>query len=99
PGPDRGGTRAASGRAPRAPRMGSMGRDILRRAVQAIGTLLLVMFLLLLLTTVAIQLNGNPAPAFFGDKIATPAQIAAVEQRFNLDDPCYDQVGNPCLGP
>ncbi|MFI2487782.1 ABC transporter permease [Promicromonospora kroppenstedtii] len=76
-----------------------MGRYILRRAAQAVGTLLLVMFLLHLLTTVAIQLNGNPAQAFFGDKVATPAQVAAVEQRFNLDDPCYDQVGNPCLGP
>ena len=27
------------------------------------------------------------------------AQLAAVEQRFGLSDPCYDQVGNPCLGP
>ncbi|MDR7383973.1 ABC transporter permease [Promicromonospora iranensis] len=76
-----------------------MGRYIFRRVLQAVGTLLLVMLLLHLLTTVAIQLNGNPAQAFFGDKVASPAQIAVVEQRFNLDDPCFDQVGNPCLGP
>ncbi|MBE1874654.1 ABC transporter permease [Myceligenerans pegani] len=76
-----------------------MGRYIARRVLQAVGTLLLVMLLLHLLTTVAIQLNGNPAQAFFGDKVASPTQLAAVEQRFNLDDPCFDQVGNPCLGP
>ncbi|MFE7509526.1 ABC transporter permease [Promicromonospora sp. NPDC057488] len=76
-----------------------MGRYILRRVAQAVGMLFLVMFVLHLLTTLAIQLNGNPALAFFGDKIPSPAQVAAVEQRFGLDDPCYDQPGNPCLGP
>ncbi|MBO0611253.1 ABC transporter permease [Myceligenerans salitolerans] len=76
-----------------------MGRYVTRRVLQAVGTLLLVMFLLHLLTTVAIQLNGNPAQAFFGDKVASPAQLAAVEQRFGLDDPCFDRVGDPCLGP
>lgn len=76
-----------------------MGRYILRRVLQAFGTLLLVMFVLHLLTTVAIQLNGSPAQAFFGDRVASPAQLASVEQRFNLDDPCFDQPGNPCLGP
>ena len=29
----------------------------------------------------------------------TKSQLAAVETRFGLDDPCYDQTGNPCLGP
>ncbi|RPF19975.1 ABC transporter permease [Myceligenerans xiligouense] len=76
-----------------------MGRYIARRVLQGVGTLLLVMLLLHLLTTVAIQLNGNPAQAFFGDKVASESQLAAVEQRFDLDDPCFDQVGNPCLGP
>lgn len=72
---------------------------IAKRLLQGAGTLLLVMFVLHLLTTVAIQVNGNPAQAFFGDKIPTDTQVAVVEQRFNLDDPCFDQVGNPCLGP
>src|SRR5918998_1563553 len=76
-----------------------MGRYILRRVLQAIGTLLLVMLVLHLLTTLAIQLNGNPALAFFGDRVPSASQLAAVEARYNLDDPCYDQVGNPCLGP
>ena len=76
-----------------------MGRYILRRVVQAVGTLFLVMLVLHLLTTLAIQLNGNPALAFFGDRIPSASQLAAVEARYGLDDPCYDQVGNPCLGP
>lgn len=65
--------------------------------VQGVFTLVAVMFLLHLLTTLAIQLNGNPALAFFGDRAPSPSQLAAVEKRFGLDDPCYDQVGNPCL--
>lgn len=59
----------------------------------------LVMLLLHLLTTLAIQLNGNPALAFFGERIPSPAQLAAVSQRFGLDDPCYNQLGNPCIKP
>ncbi|MCA5892916.1 ABC transporter permease [Isoptericola sp. NEAU-Y5] len=76
-----------------------MGRYILRRSLQAVGTLFLVVFVLHLLTTFAIQLNGNPALAFFGDRVPSASQVAAVEARFGLDDPCFDQVGNPCLGP
>ncbi|WP_166850288.1 ABC transporter permease [Isoptericola sp. BMS4] len=76
-----------------------MGRYILRRALLGALTLLIVMFVLHLLTTFAIQLNGNPALAFFGDRVPTDAQVAAVEARYGLDDPCYDQTGNPCLGP
>lgn len=75
-----------------------MGRYIARRVLQAVLTLFLVMFLLHYLTTLAIQLNGNPALAFFGDRSPSAAQLAAVEARFGLDDPCYDQTGNPCLG-
>lgn len=74
-----------------------MGRYIIRRVLQGILTLFLVMFLLHLLTTAAIQLNGNPALAFFGDRIPSPSQLAAVEERYGLGDPCYDQFGNPCI--
>ena len=76
-----------------------MGRYIARRCVQAVFTLFLVMLLLHVLSTLAIQLNGSPALAYFGDRSPTEAQIAAVEARYNLDHPCYDQPGNPCLGP
>lgn len=76
-----------------------MGRYVLRRVLQGILTLFLVIFLLHVLTTWAIQLNGNPALAFFGDRLPTQAQIAAVSARFGLNDPCYNQLGNPCLGP
>jgi oligopeptide transport system permease protein len=62
-------------------------------------TVLLVLFLLHLLTTLAIQLNGNPALAFFGDHVPTASQLHAVEVRYGLGDSCYRQPGNPCLGP
>src|SRR5918994_1947311 len=61
-----------------------MGRYILRRSLLGVATLLLVMFVLHLLTTFAIQLNGNPALAFFGEKVPTQEQLAAVETRFGL---------------
>ncbi|TNC41309.1 ABC transporter permease [Mumia zhuanghuii] len=76
-----------------------MGRYVSRRVLQGVFTLFLVILLLHLLTTLAIQLNGNPAQAFFGDRPPSPSQLAAVEKRYALDDPCYDQLGNPCLGP
>lgn len=76
-----------------------MGRYLARRLLQGLLTLFLVILLLHLLTTWAIQLNGNPALAFFGDRVPSPAQYAAVAERFGLGDPCYAQVGNPCLGP
>jgi len=76
-----------------------MSRYIARRCLQAIVTLFLVILVLHLLTTFAIQLNGNPALAFFGDRIPSASQLANVERRYGLDDPCFDQPGNPCLGP
>ncbi len=76
-----------------------MGRYVARRLLQGVLTLFLVMALLHLLTTLAIQLNGNPALAFFGDRVPTAAQVQAVSERYGLGDPCYNQVGNPCVGP
>jgi len=76
-----------------------VGPYIIRRVLQGVLTLFGVMFLLHLLTTLAIQLNGNPALAFFGDRVPTPAQLAAVTQRYGLADSCYRHLGNPCLGP
>jgi ABC-type dipeptide/oligopeptide/nickel transport system permease component len=76
-----------------------VARYIVRRVLQGVLTLFLVFFLLHVLATLAIQVNGNPALAFFGDKVPTQAQLQAVKQRYHLDDPCYEQLGNPCLGP
>lgn len=76
-----------------------MGHYVIRRLLQGLLTLFLVMFLLHYMTTLAIQLNGNPALAFFGDHVPSAEQVAAVSKRYGLDDACYDQTGNPCLGP
>jgi ABC-type dipeptide/oligopeptide/nickel transport system permease component len=76
-----------------------MGSYVARRLLQGALTLFLVTFLLHYMTTLAIQLNGNPALAFFGERVPSPTQLAAVTKRFGLDDACYTQTGNPCFGP
>ncbi|HEY8454467.1 MAG TPA: ABC transporter permease [Actinopolymorphaceae bacterium] len=76
-----------------------MGSYVARRVLQGIFTLFLVFFLLHVLTTLAIQVNGNPALAFFGEKVPTQSQLLEVKKRYNLDDPCFEQLGNPCLRP
>jgi oligopeptide transport system permease protein len=72
---------------------------IARRLLLGLLTLFLVIFLLHLLTTAAIQVNGNPALAFFGDRVPSPTQLQAVKERYGLGDACYNQLGNPCLKP
>lgn len=76
-----------------------MGRYVARRLLQGLFTLFAVLALLHLLTTLAIQLNGNPALAFFGERVPSAAQLQAVEERYGLDDPCFEQPGNPCVMP
>ncbi|MGH3487359.1 MAG: ABC transporter permease [Actinopolymorphaceae bacterium] len=76
-----------------------MGSYVARRVLQGIFTLLLVFFLLHLLTTLAIQVNGSPALAFFGDKIPSESQLLEVKKRYHLDDSCYEHLGSPCVGP
>jgi oligopeptide transport system permease protein len=75
-----------------------MGRYIARRLLQFIPTLAGALFLLHYLASLAIQLNGNPARAMFGDRRPSASMLAAVQKLYNLDDPCLEQVGNPCLG-
>lgn len=75
-----------------------MGRYVIRRLLQAVLTLFFVLFLLHYLLSLAIQVNGNPARTFFGDKPVTAEQLAAVEAKFGTDDPCLDTIGDPCLG-
>ncbi|GIG69006.1 ABC transporter permease [Phytomonospora endophytica] len=76
-----------------------MGRYIIRRLLQAVLTLFLALFLLHYLTTLSIQINGNPAYAFFGAQITpTPAQLQTVSELYHTDHPCLTQPGNPCFG-
>ncbi len=75
-----------------------MGRYIVRRLLQFIPTVLGTLFLLHYLTSVGIQLTGNPVRALFGDKRPPPETLAALTEKLHLDDPCLKQKGNPCFG-
>ncbi len=75
-----------------------MGRYIVRRLLQFIPTVLGAMFLLHYLTSLGIQLTGNPVRAIFGDRTPSPALLAAITERLGLDDPCLTQAGDPCFG-
>ena len=56
------------------------------------------MFLLHYLTSLGIQLTGNPVRAHVRRPAApTAALIEAISAALGLDDPCLDQAGNPCL--
>ncbi len=74
-----------------------MGRYIVRRLLQFIPTTLGAMFLLHYLTSVGIQLTGNPVRALFGDRTPSPSLLAALTAKLGLDDPCLDRAGDPCL--
>lgn len=75
-----------------------MGRYIIRRLLQFVPTVLGAMFLLHYLTSVGIQLTGNPVRAMFGDRTPSPALIAAISKALGLDDPCLTRAGDPCFG-
>jgi peptide/nickel transport system permease protein/oligopeptide transport system permease protein len=55
------------------------------------------MFLLHYLTSVGIQLTGNPIRAYFGDRTPSPALVAAITAKLGLDDPCLTRAGDPCF--
>ncbi|MDB1089701.1 ABC transporter permease [Streptomyces sp. ACA25] len=74
-----------------------MSRYIIRRLLQFVPTIIGALFLLHYMVSLAIQLTGNPGRALFGDRRPTPQLLEAVQRQFNLDDPCLEQVGNPCL--
>lgn len=76
-----------------------MGRYVIRRLLQALLTLGLVLFLMHWLMAISVQVRGNPARLFFGDRTPDPAALAQVEAMFNLDDPCYERTGDPCVVP
>ncbi|MQA26106.1 MAG: ABC transporter permease subunit [Micromonosporaceae bacterium] len=81
-----------------------MGRYVIRRLLQFIPTVVGAFFLLHYMVSAGIQLRGNPARAFFGERTPSPEMLAAVKRLFNTDDPCLAQEGNPlhpfnpCLG-
>ena len=75
-----------------------MGRYVIRRLLQFIPTTLGAMFLLHYITSIGIQLTGNPLRALFGDRTPTASQMAALSKLFHLDDPCLRQKFNPCGG-
>lgn len=75
-----------------------MGRYVIRRLLQAVLTIFLALFLLHYLTSLSIQINGNPAYAFFGGQInPSPAQLQQIAERYHTDNPCLKRVGDPCI--
>ncbi|WP_112134038.1 ABC transporter permease [Glycomyces dulcitolivorans] len=77
-----------------------MGRYVIRRLLQALLTLGIVLFLLHYLTVLSVQIRGNPALLFFGgDRTPDPNMLAQVERLYGLDNKCYERVGDPCLAP
>jgi oligopeptide transport system permease protein len=76
-----------------------MGRYVIRRLLQALLTLGFVLFLMHYLMALSVQVRGNPARVFFGDRIPSEAALAQVMRLYNLDDRCYERVGDPCIGP
>ena len=75
-----------------------MGRYVIRRLLQFIPTTLGAIFLLHYLTSLGIQLTGNPVRAVFGDRTPTQAQMDALSDKLGLSDPCLERVGDPCVG-
>lgn len=74
-----------------------MWRYIGRRLLQMIPTALGGLFLLHYMTSLGIQLTGNPVRALFGDRTPSAAQLAHMTQAMRLDDPCLRRTGDPCL--
>ncbi len=61
-----------------------LGRYILIRLLQAIPLLLIISFFVFALVHIA---PGDPARTLLGARSATPEAIAAIRDRYNLDDP------------
>jgi peptide/nickel transport system permease protein/oligopeptide transport system permease protein len=75
-----------------------MGRYVIRRLLQFIPTVLGTMFLLHYLTSLAIQFNGNPVRALFGDRTPPEDQLRQMTEQMGLGDPCLTRKGDPCIG-
>ena len=75
-----------------------MGRYVARRLIQFIPVILGTLFLLHLLSTLTIQIVGDPVRALFGPNAPPQAVIEQLQAQYNLDDPCLETTGNPCIG-
>ncbi|MGH3646736.1 MAG: ABC transporter permease [Micromonosporaceae bacterium] len=75
-----------------------MGRYVIRRLLLFIPTLIGSIALLHYIVVLGIQIRGNPARAFFGDRTPSPQMLEAVKRLFNTDDPCLTRTGDPCVG-
>lgn len=75
-----------------------MGRYIVRRLLLVLLTFFLVFFLIHYLTSLSIQVTGDPARAFFPpERSPSESQLEAVRIKYDLDNECLLQVGNPCV--
>ncbi|MGH8793966.1 MAG: ABC transporter permease [Stackebrandtia sp.] len=75
-----------------------MGRYVVRRLLQGLLTLFFTLFIVHYLLAISIQVRGNPAAAFFGEnRVPTQRQLDIVAEKFGTDDPCFEQLGNPCF--
>jgi oligopeptide transport system permease protein len=75
-----------------------MGRYVARRLIQFIPVILGTLFLLHMMSTLTIQIVGDPVRALFGENAPPAAIIDQMRADYNLDDPCLTQTGNPCVG-
>ena len=75
-----------------------MGRYVARRLVQFIPVILGTLFLLHYMGVLTIQIVGDPVRALFGENAPPAAILDQMRANYNLDDPCLNQTGNPCLG-
>jgi ABC-type dipeptide/oligopeptide/nickel transport system permease component len=75
-----------------------VGTYVVRRLIQFIPVILGTLFLLHVLSTLTIQIVGDPVRALFGPNAPPQAVIEELQARYNLDDACLDQTGNPCVG-
>jgi peptide/nickel transport system permease protein/oligopeptide transport system permease protein len=75
-----------------------LGRYVIRRLLQFVPTMFGSLFLLHYLTSVAIQLTGNPVRALFGDRMPPESVLRNLTERLGLGDPCLEQTFNPCFG-
>jgi oligopeptide transport system permease protein len=74
-----------------------MGRYVARRLIQFIPVILGTLFLLHMLSTLTIQLVGDPVRALFGENAPPAAVIEQLRIQYNLNDDCLEQPGNPCV--
>jgi ABC-type dipeptide/oligopeptide/nickel transport system permease component len=75
-----------------------MGRYVARRLIQFIPVILGTLFLLHIMSVLTIQIVGDPVRALFWENAPPASVIQQMRADYNLDDPCLQQTGNPCVG-